>query len=200
MRSLCDDMMAHTRRRTLFGRRIAQSRAALHVMDRLLYDYAPTLIIELGTSSGTLTALFSTYAVMSDRDVRVVSYDLVETPGLADKIRTLSGGRADVVVRDVKDEGCVSDVTGIINAAERPFLMVDAADPKLKDAERYGAKLKRGVPVFVHDAILKGAKPFGWGFHERETNMDIFHRLEPYYMMSVEGDTRTLCLATNGKG
>jgi hypothetical protein len=196
MADIFTHMQAHGSNRYLFGQRIGQNYCSLFVMEQLLRRYKPDAIAELGTGRGTMAAYFSVYAVFSEHKVEVVTVDLNNTARKMRELTIVSGGRTRAACDNFHAPEQVSHLTGLLNRAERPFLLIDGADPKSAEANLYGARLKKDVPVFIHDANLPGCRHVAWGFNMRSIDWKLFEKFEPYYSWSIQADTRMLCVKT----
>lgn len=170
------------KRRTLFGHPVEQSFAAIYVLEQYLADCRPDCIIELGTGRGSLALYFSNYAKFAK--ATFLTYDIKKPDIEFTEFDTM----------DVYKDISIQHNCRKLNMFDRPFVYIDALDPKSELANLYLPHLKKGTVVACHDCILNSDKSFRWGFTEDSIKWKFTQRFEPYYSISKELDTRTLFL------
>lgn len=186
------DLKTHGRSRTLFGKRLQQSWPSLFVMEKILANEKPDSIIELGGGTGVLAFYFTAYAMLADHPVGFNTVDLdVKEP--ARRAVTLHEN-AYSMRANVQSDKVVDHVAAVANSADRPLVLVDAADPKCADANLYGDVLEKGTMVLVHDVVLGSDEGWKWMCAEGDVDFTMYERFEPYYSTAAKWDARLLCL------
>jgi cephalosporin hydroxylase len=170
-------------KRTLFGHDVQQTGAAIYVLEQFLKAHKPDCIIELGTGNGVLSKFFELYSILSKEVVIFKSGDISQRYSTLDTCYWEG---------DAYSDKSINDMCNIMHDSTKPFLYIDALDPKSNLVNLYSPFLKAGTIVAAHDAILKDNAYFKWGFTENEINWERLERFGPYYDMSREFDTRTL--------
>lgn len=179
-------MLKHSRR-TLFGKPVEQSWASLKVLEMMLSEYKPDTLLELGTGSGALSMYFKTYASLNKAAFWTLD---LNDPG-PEELQCLDKAFARA---DFHDPSVISEYSGLLNTGSRPFLLVDGADPKGLEVNLFSPHLKGGTVVFAHDYITNGAEDrIRWGFEDSCVDWTFVEKLEPWYSLSVSGNTRMLC-------
>ena len=206
-------LLKHGRGRTLFGQRIEQTWSSLWVIERLLADYEPDRIVELGTGGGMLARYLKQYVELSNNvnPAKLLTIDLDTSKAQVSPIKADKNDlRVDIWQVDIHEPKTLKAVARFMRECgrifqcdppcsdpiERPFLIVDGADPKSFEVNLYAPHMPAGCPIFAHDCQLDGvtSKKPGWCFVESQIDWQHVERFEPYYSMSVEMDTRMLCL------
>ena len=181
-------MLSHKNdKRTLFGHPMGQSWASIWVIEQLLSQYKPDEVMELGTGGGLLSMYLWAYSKLNNANFQ--THDVV-----IDKSTIHYDIKSEIT--DIYSSLSIIATTVLFNVCKRPFLIIDAGDPKSKAVNLYAPKLKSGTVIFAHDCALKGnTGDVGlWMFPEDDIDWTYVRRLEPYYSMGVELDTRMLAL------
>ena len=184
--SAISEILKHNKARSLFGRKLQQSWGSMWILEKMLSNYKPDKIVELGTGSGTLMVYFSAYVLLNDIQDGYITIDIKEP-----EIK-VEGAKFQKM--DIYDKNTVSTLSDFLNTAERPFILVDGKDPKSTEVNLYAPSLKKGTVMFAHDAIIRPDKSFKWGFTEDKIDWNIVERYEPYYGWAKELDARMLCV------
>ena len=121
---------------TFGGVPLGQNWSALFALEKILKEYAPDIIIELGTADGGSTNFLRLFAY-------VHTYDKV--PRASDKKPNV-----DYKLKDVFEKDTIKEINDIINRHDKIFLFCDNGNKPLEFAT-YAPLLKKGDLIFVHD-------------------------------------------------
>lgn len=132
-------MLYTTQRQTFGAVRIQQTWSALFVLETVLTEHKPDLIIELGTGYGALSKFFSLFAPVVTFDVR--NLGIKKHPGV-----TFYHG-------DIFNQSVSGYIKSLI-AGKRIFLFCDNGN-KPREFKTFVPMLKPGDVVFVHDYGLE---------------------------------------------
>lgn len=168
------------KQRTLFGKPVQQAWQSLWVLEKLLANEKPTMIVELGTSSGMLSYYLHTYSILSGSGF--MTFDI----NIPNYRKTYNFSQGDIHSIEVKEH-----VVRLFDNAIRPLLIIDASDPKSFTTNMYIPLMASGTIIAIHDFITDETKPFRWGWRENNLNcLDMIEQIQPYYSLSKKLDTR----------
>ncbi len=185
-------MLAHNKKRSLFGNYVQQSWASLWVIEQMLSAHKPDRIAELGSGNGLLSTYLWAYTQMEMPSHMIKPGFMTIDVDLSKSKSTLyPAKKADIYAKET-----VQKILNFLGNGTRPFLLVDGLDPKSAEVNLYAPDLKSGTVIFAHDCILEGSTGAvkKWLFPESQIDWKHVRRLEPYYSMGVELDTRMLAL------
>lgn len=123
-----------------------QTEPAFAVLEAILKDQKPDLIIEIGTGMGGCTVFFSEFAP-------VITYDIVDRT--AGKIKSLPN--IDFRLKDVFSGTVMAEIIAEIRRGGKVFLMCDG-EHKAQEIRTFAPWLRAGDIVFCHD----WEDQFGW--------------------------------------
>lgn len=140
----CASNMSHNYE--LFGAQACQNKTSLLFLSRLLEDVRPKSIVEIGTYSGGLTALFGFYAAL--HDAHVLTFDIENKISPQTELVLDSLG-----VLTVQADCFLDTSQALIKAAiarGKTFVFCDGGD-KIKEFNHFAGLIKPGDFIFCHD-------------------------------------------------
>lgn len=186
---MTDEMFKHSKKRSLFGQYMQQTWPSIWLMERMLFEFKPDRIVELGSGNGVLSGYFAMYVMMSKN----TSFMTIDLDTSKSAIAHLNIQNVNLLQGDIHSQNIINHVANFINGGNKSFLLVDGMDPKSDEVNMYAPHTKTGTIIFSHDAILTNSKSnHKWGYTEDKINWTQVDRLEPYYTWAVDMDTRML--------
>jgi len=147
------------RQMKFLGMRIAKHPFDLWIMQEIVWDVRPTLIIESGTWSGGSALYLYTIARATGLDVRVVSIDVEQKARVQGKTPfTFFGGRS-------TDSGILSSVRDLVRPDDVVLVDLDSDHSRanvLAEMDAYGPLVSVGSYMIVEDGCVSGLAMGGW--------------------------------------
>lgn len=130
----------------LFGLELQQNQHAPGLLTGLLAYVSPSLVIELGTGYGGLTAYLGVWAITASS--RIISWDIKECPLHSKSILTKLGVEARLA--DYNQPSEIAYIQESITQTRRCLLLCDGGN-KPNDMLRFAPLLRKGDVIMAHD-------------------------------------------------
>lgn len=124
-------------KQTFSGIEIQQTWSALYVFEKILNEYKPDVIIELGTYTGASARFFSFFAP-------VITYDNIDKKG--GKIFN----NITYYIKDLFNKETIKEIKNLIEIHKKVFIFLDNGTPRKTQWEIYSPLIKKGDLIFVH--------------------------------------------------
>jgi predicted O-methyltransferase YrrM len=131
----------------IFGVKIQQNNYALQLIDYLLKNLNPKLIIEFGARTGGLSVFLSLYSKLKNCEFLTFEYAKENTPLLYENI--IKGFDGKIHYEDIFSKNVIDLLKEKIASSERSILFCDAL--KIQEFNLYSDFMKSGDIILAHD-------------------------------------------------
>lgn len=148
----------------IFGKTVAHSPLAIWCMENVLNEFAPKMIIEIGTGHGGLSIYLGAWAIVNN--AQVFTFDIKDHLDDDTKITLINDLNVMVECRDVFGDIAVEQIKTTLSL-DKPVLLYCDGGNKQKELMRFAPTAKAGDVVGCHDYGTEVAKCLIDPFMER---------------------------------
>jgi len=131
----------------IFGVKMQQNNYALQLIDNLLKNLNPKLIIEFGARTGGLSVFLSLYSKLKNCEFITFEHAEISNPLIYENIINQFNGK--IYYEDIFSENIINLLKEKIINSERSILFCDAV--KIKEFNLYSDFMKSGDIILAHD-------------------------------------------------